>query len=55
MAVKRMVEYSVSVPADSKASVSLNHTPGGTTGTIETENGRYDWAAREYVTDDNDE
>lgn len=52
MTAKKMVEYSVSVPADSKASVSLNHAPGGSTASIETENGRYDWSSRQYDVDD---
>ncbi|MER7909030.1 hypothetical protein [Streptomyces sp. NPDC096068] len=48
MVAKKMVEYSISVPADSNAFVSVNHTPHGTVGTIETEDGRYDWGRREY-------
>ncbi|MGA5098190.1 hypothetical protein ACPCAC_12610 [Streptomyces lavendulocolor] len=54
MIAKRMVEFSFSVPADCKASVSLNHTKGGTTGRIETENGCYDIAVRHYDINEED-
>ncbi|MEV0034553.1 hypothetical protein [Streptomyces sp. NPDC050804] len=49
MAAKKMVEYSVSVPADSKTSFSVNHTPGGTTCIIESGDTSYDVSSRQYV------
>ncbi|MEV8393965.1 MULTISPECIES: hypothetical protein [unclassified Streptomyces] len=52
MAAKRMVEYSVSVPADSKTSFSVNHTPGGTTCVIELGDARCDVTSRQYDVDD---
>lgn len=48
MTAKKIVEYSVSVPADSMASFIVNHTPGGTTCTIESEHGRYDVSTRQF-------
>lgn len=52
MTSKKMVEYSISVPADSRAAVSVVHTPGGEMASIETETGRYDVARREYEVDE---
>ncbi|MFD3483352.1 hypothetical protein [Streptomyces sp. NPDC058665] len=50
MAAKKMVEYSVSVPAECTASVSLNHSPGSTVCTIECKDAHYhDWSRREFV------
>ena len=51
MTAKKIIEYSVSVPADSKASFRVNHTPGGTTCTIESEHGRYDVSTRQFDMD----
>lgn len=51
MTAKKIVEYSVSVPADSKASFRVNHTPSGTTCTIESEHGRYDVSTRQFDMD----
>ncbi|NUK07544.1 hypothetical protein HRW18_05845 [Streptomyces lunaelactis] len=55
MTAKKMVEYSVSVPTDSRASFCVNHTPGGTTCTIELESGRFDVSSRQYDVDADDE
>ncbi|MGW0119622.1 hypothetical protein [Streptomyces sp. NPDC003327] len=54
MAAKKRVEYSLSVPADSTASIAINHTPHGASASIETENGRYDWGRLEFEASDED-
>ncbi|CAM5286496.1 hypothetical protein [Streptomyces tanashiensis] len=54
MAAKKRVEYSLSVPADSTASIAINHTPNGTVATIETEDGRFDWGRLEHEVPDED-
>ncbi|MFJ2675222.1 hypothetical protein [Streptomyces sp. NPDC087525] len=52
MPAKKMVEYSVAVPADGKASISLNHTPGGMTCIIESEDPRCGMSSRQYDVDE---
>jgi hypothetical protein len=52
MTAKTRVEYSVSVPADSKTSFSVNHTPGGATCIFEQGDTRYDVSTRQYDVDD---
>ncbi|WP_406528304.1 hypothetical protein [Streptomyces sp. I8-5] len=42
MTAKKMVEYSVSVPADRKASIHVDHAPGGTVGSVEIDDVRCD-------------
>ncbi|MFJ1746045.1 hypothetical protein ACIOJD_07340 [Streptomyces sp. NPDC088116] len=54
MPAKKMVEYSVAVPADSKTSISLNHTPGGVTCTIESKDTRCDMSSRQYDVDEDE-
>ncbi|MEL5958756.1 hypothetical protein AADR41_29010 [Streptomyces sp. CLV115] len=52
MTAKKMVEYSVSVPADRKASIHVDHAPGGTVGSVEIDDVRCDWTSRTYEVDD---
>ncbi|WP_328894178.1 hypothetical protein [Streptomyces sp. NBC_00236] len=52
MTAKKMIEYSISVPADRSASIRVNHAPDGTVGSVEIDDVRCDWSSRSYETED---